>query len=103
MCINNSVKYARAIGVKVGEKTNFVSLPSFGSEPYLIRVGNNTNISSGVSFVTHDGGRWVLDHLYPEEKPFYKFGRITIGNNCFIGMNTTLIPQHYNLTLFISS
>jgi len=46
-----------------------------------------------VSFVSHDGGRWVLDNLYPHLAPFYKFGKITIGNNCFIGKKTMIFPN----------
>ena len=87
------VYYARRIGVKVGKGTHFVKLPNFGSEPWLISIGDDTNISSDVCFVTHDGGRWVLDHLYPEEKPFYKIGKICIGNNCFVGMHCIILPN----------
>lgn len=28
----------------------------FGSEPYLIKIGDNVRITNGVRFVTHDGG-----------------------------------------------
>lgn len=89
----NHVKYAKKLGAKIGNGSQLVSCPSFSSEPWLISIGNNTNISSDVFFVTHDGGRWVLDHLYPEEKPFYKIGKIEIGNNCFIGMRTIILPN----------
>lgn len=91
--IRNHVKYARKIGVKVGKGTHFVDCPSFSSEPWLISIGDNTNISSGVAFVTHDGGRWVLDKIYPKDAPFYKIGPIKIGNNCFIGMRTIILPN----------
>lgn len=91
--IRNHVKYARKIGVKVGIETHFVDCPSFSSEPWLISIGESTNISSGVSFITHDGGRWVLDHLYPQDAPFYKIGPISVGSNCFIGMGTMILPN----------
>ena len=93
--LRNPVAYAKRIGVHVGEGTQFVTLPTFGSEPWLISIGNNTSISSDVSFVTHDGGRWVLDRLYPQESPFYKIGKITIGNNCFVGMRVIIMPNVY--------
>ncbi|WP_187149389.1 hypothetical protein [Treponema endosymbiont of Eucomonympha sp.] len=32
----------------------------FGSEPYLIAIGNNVRITDGVCFITHDGGLWTL-------------------------------------------
>lgn len=89
----NPERYAKAIGVKIGKGTKFVRLPSFSSEPWLISIGENSYISSDVCFVTHDGGRWVLDNLYPEEKPFYKIGKISIGNNVFIGMKVLILPN----------
>ena len=89
----NYVKFARKIGVKVGQGTRFVSCPSFSSEPWLIQIGDYTTLSSGVHLITHDGGRCVLDRLYPKEAPFYKIGKIRIGNNCFIGMQTIILPN----------
>ena len=75
------VKYAQKKGVILGTGNSFVDHPCFASEPYLVRFGNNNRVSFGVSFVTHDGGRWVLDNLYPDDKPFIKYGSIKIGNN----------------------
>lgn len=89
----NPVKYARKMGVKVGKGTHFVNCPSFSSEPWLISIGEKTNISSDVSFITHDGGRWVLDHLYPQDAPFYKIEPIRVGSNCFIGMKVMVLPN----------
>lgn len=89
----NSVKFARKIGVNIGKETHFVDCPSFSSEPWLISIGDNTKISSEVAFVTHDGGRWVWDKIYPKDAPFYKIGPIKIGNNCFIGMRTIIFSN----------
>ena len=87
------VEYARKKGVILGIGNSFVDHPRFASEPYLVRFGNNNRLSFGVSFVTHDGGRWVLDNLYPNEKPFIKYGTIKIGNNNFIGANSIINPS----------
>ena len=89
----DTVKYARKLGIKVGKNTKFVKCPSFSSEPWLISIGNNCYVSSDVAFVTHDGGRWVLDHLFPDSAPFYKIGKITIDDNVFIGMRTMILPN----------
>ena len=35
----------------------------FGSEPYLIELGDNVRVTNGVRFVTHDGGLWVLRNM----------------------------------------
>lgn len=83
---------ARKAGVKIGMGCSFVTYPVF-SEPYLVEIGDNVRVSSNCSFVCHDGGRFVLDNLYPSEGPFYKFGKIIIGNNVFIGMNTIILPN----------
>lgn len=90
---NQPVKYAAKKGVVMGKGNSFVDHPRFASEPYLVQFGDNNRVSFGVSFLTHDGGRWVLDNLYPEEKPFLKFGRIKIGNNNFIGANSIINPD----------
>lgn len=96
-CIKNLFKkkdlidLLRQKGVKIGAECSFVSCPTF-SEPYLVEFGNNVRVSSNCSFVCHDGGRFVLDNLYPQESPFYKFGKIKVGNNVFIGMNSIILP-----------
>lgn len=90
--LHKPVKYAEKKGVKLGVGNSFVDHPCFASEPYLVSFGDYNRVSFGVSFVTHDGGRWVLDHMKPEEAPFFKFGRITIGNNNFIGANSIIFP-----------
>lgn len=35
----------------------------------------------------------MLDHLYPQDAPFYKIGPISVGSNCFIGMGTMILPN----------
>lgn len=86
------IKYARKKGVRIGVGNSFVDHPNFGSEPYLITIGNYNRLSFECVFVTHDGGRWVLDHLYPDDRPFLKYGAIHIGNNNFIGARTLINP-----------
>lgn len=53
---SNPVKRARLLGVKVGENTMISSNVFFSSEPYLIEIGNNCQITSGVVINTHGGG-----------------------------------------------
>ena len=52
-----SKMYARFIGVKLG-KNCFIATKNWSSEPYLIEVGNNVQITNGVSIHTHGGGTW---------------------------------------------
>lgn len=85
------VGYARKLGVKVGERCSFTSFPDFGSEPYLIELGNHVRTSSDVAFVTHDGATWV----FREEEKYKKvirYGKITVRDNCFLGMRCIILP-----------
>lgn len=64
----------------------------FGSEPYLIKIGDNVRITNGVRFVTHDGGLWVLRNLDMIDSSVGKFGPISVGNNTHIGWNAIIMP-----------
>src|ERR1700678_2889433 len=76
--------YSKAYGVRFGDRVRLTGKPDFGSEPYLISIGNDVTIASGVTFHTHDGGVGVLRSKYPG---INVFKTITIGNNVFIGSN----------------
>ena len=84
-------KYARAIGVNFGKNCVFHKSIIWGSEPYLIKIGDNVRITAGVKFITHDGGVWVLRNLYGDNK-IDVFGGISIGNNCNIGWDAIIMP-----------
>ena len=90
------VQNAITMGMKVGKNCEFISPgPNFGSEPYLITIGDNTTVSFDVAFVTHDAGTRVLRNLAPQgskEKQTVIYGDIKIGNNCFIGCRSTILP-----------
>jgi acetyltransferase-like isoleucine patch superfamily enzyme len=86
------MKLAKILGVKLGENCNLAT-KEWDSEPYLVSLGNNVHTSHNVNFVTHDGSMRVIRNLYPEYKNADLFGRINIGNNVFIGINTTILPN----------
>ena len=82
-------------GLKIGKNCSLVSPgPNFGSEPYLIEIGDNTTVSFDVAFVTHDAGTRVLRNLAKNEKEKQTviYGKITVGSNCFIGCRSTILP-----------
>ena len=85
------MKYAKKIGVEIGEGSRLVDNPNWGSEPYLISIGKHVLISSSVSFVTHDGATWLFRESGPYEGTV-KYGKIVVGNNCFIGMRSIILP-----------
>lgn len=80
-------------GAIIGKNVDFVTIPNFGSEPYLIKIGDNTTISFEVTFVTHDAATRVIRNLPNENPNTYFYGPIVIGKNCFIGCRTTILPN----------
>ena len=86
----------RKKGAIIGSDCEIYKSVNFGSEPYLITIGNHVRINSGVQLVTHDGGIWVLR----SPKAGYgnqfinadKFGRIVIHDNVHIGTNAVIMP-----------
>ncbi|MEO8457517.1 MAG: DapH/DapD/GlmU-related protein, partial [Chloroflexota bacterium] len=78
-------------GLKLGREVRIIGKPDFGSEPYLVQIGDHVTVSSNVTFVTHDGGTWVFRYR-PEYAGMQRFGRIAIGNNCFIGARAIIMP-----------
>nr|WP_316613836.1 acyltransferase [uncultured Ruminococcus sp.] len=71
-------------GGKIGKGSEFHGKVVFGSEPYLIEIGDNVRFADGVIFSTHDGGMWVLRNLglLPGAD---NIARIKVGNNVQIG------------------
>ncbi len=71
--------------VKVGENTwigPFTVLDGSGG----LEIGNNCSISAGVHIYTHDSVNWAVSG--GREK--YEYGKVTIGNNCYIGPNSII-------------
>lgn len=82
---------SRNRGVRIGERCEIHPSTSWGSEPYLISVGDHVRITKNVQFITHDGGVWVLREKYgcPD---IDLFGRIRVGSNVHIGFNAIIMP-----------
>lgn len=78
-------------GGQVGEGCSIYSDVFFGSEPYLITIGNHVRVSYGVKFATHDGGVWTLRKMGILENADV-FGPITVGDNTNIGWNVIILP-----------
>ena len=77
---------------KVGN--NFFFQPRvIPDEPELISFGNNVCVASGVTFVTHDVIDKVLNNMNYNVNFNYNCAPIEIGNNVFIGCNTTILPN----------
>ena len=93
LAVRNPAKYARSLGVTVGDNNRFNDVPDFGTEPWLISIGDRTVLCSKIVFITHDGSIYAMKHLTKEYPKLCKFGKIEIGNECFIGKSATILPN----------
>lgn len=89
---NNPVAYAKELGVNISNDCRIIEWPNWGSEPYLITIGKHVTISFDCVFLTHDGGTWVFREK-EKYKNVVKFGKIEIGDNCFVGARCTIMPN----------
>ena len=91
----NPIKYARNHGMKIGEKCSISSHSDIGTEPYLVELGNHVEITSDCHLITHDGAIWVLPILRGgvfSLDQVHKYGKITIGDNSYIGIGSIILP-----------
>ena len=81
-CLSN---YYRKQGAKIGSNC-LICNDFFMMDPVFVEVKNNVIISSAVSFITHDHSinKVILDKSN-------LFGKIIVGNNCFIGYGSILL------------
>lgn len=84
-------KYAVKMGVNFSGKGKvvFFGKVSWGSEPWIITIGDNVYITNNCHFITHDGGTLLFRNEIPDlevTKP------IVIKNNVYIGDNVTIMP-----------
>jgi acetyltransferase-like isoleucine patch superfamily enzyme len=93
-CRGDRVAYLRFLGARIGEGCSIYTEPhNFGTEPWLIEVGDNVTLGQGVLLITHDGtSRLFRDHLPGMNRFGNRFGTIVIHDNCFIGNNVILLP-----------
>jgi acetyltransferase-like isoleucine patch superfamily enzyme len=87
----SDVEYAREKGVTFGNRAKFYTR-NFGSEPYLIKLGDDVELSGGVSFINHDGAVDVLINLFDDCQKIDLCKPIIIENNVFVGLNTVILP-----------
>ncbi len=78
-------QYFRKSGMRIGSGCN-ICCNIMTSEPYLVEIGDNVTIAGNVMFVTHDNS---ISKVIEGKTDI--FGKITIGNNCFIGSNATIL------------
>lgn len=83
------LKFAKRIGVNLGDNCHIYGKVAWGSEPWIITLGNDVHITDGVKFITHDGGTLLYRDLVPDleiTKP------IKLGNKVYVGNNVIFLP-----------
>jgi len=61
----------------------------FGSEPWLISLGDNVYVTAGVRFITHDGGTLILRK---EVSDLEWTAPIFVGDDVYLGVNSLILP-----------
>ena len=81
-----STRFFRKKGMIIGENCKIYSDIST-TESYLVELGDDVTISTNVEILTHDNSICKVDNNFTD-----LFGKVKIGNNCFIGANTLILP-----------
>lgn len=86
------IKYLRKKNVKVGEGVAIFDPQSVfidSTRPCLLEIGNDVQITRGVTILTHGYDWSVIKGVYGEICG--SAGKVKIGNNVFIGMQATIL------------
>ena len=86
------ISYMRNKGARIGERVTIFSPKTTNidmTRPWLIDIGNDVQITDGVTLLTHGYDWAVLKGVYGDI--LGSGGGIYIGNNVFIGMKTTIL------------
>lgn len=87
------IEWLKKRGAKIGKGTVIFSrikdVTIDTTRPWLLDIGNNVQITKGVTILTHGYDWSVLKGVYGDV--LGSSGKVKIGNNVFIGMNTTIL------------
>ena len=86
------IEYLRGKGMVIGRDTVIHDVRNVfvdPSRPWMIEIGNNVQITRGVTILTHGYDWSVFKGMYGDV--LGSAGRVKIGDNVFIGMNTTIL------------
>ncbi len=82
--ITNDIKEYRKKGIIIGNNTHIISCSLDQTHPHLIEIGNNCTLTH-CTLLTHDAStKKTLGKS--------KIGMIEIGDNCFIGYGSIILP-----------
>lgn len=86
--IISPVRHARLIGVNLGSNCLIYRSMEWPSEPYLVTIGNNVQLTRGVAIHTH-GGDNVVRRKIPD---FDAFGKVVIKDWAYVGAHAQIMP-----------
>ena len=83
-----AIDYALKKGLKVGKNFQYNSgYPIDGNWPWLIEIGDDVTLATGVKLLAHDASTAKIDGVRT------KIRKVVIGNNVFIGANSIVLPN----------
>lgn len=93
------VAYLRKLGMEIGDDVTIYSPRGSIIDkqyPWMIKIGNHVRISTGVTILTHDFSWSVLKNYSGNNDNaggavFGASGKVTIGDNVFIGMHSIIL------------
>ena len=81
----NSVEYLRSRGVQIGEDVHLYNTNIDFGHGFLVSIGNRVTLT-GVTVLAHDASTQIPLGVS-------KVGRVTIGNEVFVGRGTIILPN----------
>ena len=78
----------RKSGITIGKNCVFCSELPVWRDSFLLSFGDNGLVSGNVTFLMHDDVPTTVSGGIGTDI----LGRVTIGNSCFIGANSTIMP-----------
>jgi acetyltransferase-like isoleucine patch superfamily enzyme len=91
----DKIAYLRYLGASIGIKCVIMTrISNFGTEPWLIELGDHVQLVSAVTLITHDGTSRVFRSRFTDMNAAFgnRFGTIRILDNCFIGYGAIILP-----------
>ena len=89
---NTYIEHLKKNGAKIGDRVRIFE-PRYTqideTRPWLLDIGDDVQITYGVTILTHGYDWSVLKGMYGEV--LGSSGRVKIGNNVFIGMHSTIL------------
>ena len=82
------VIHAHMIGVTLGKNCLVYRSIEWPTEPYLVTIGNNVQLTRGVAIHTHGGGN-VVRRVVPD---FDIFGKVEIKDWAYVGAHSQIMP-----------